>query len=311
LDLIKKGLDGPHFHRMIESVLSRDKNWVRWKLEGCLPIAKDSVKPSEYIEVKANAHKAATSKRLRPTPLASLDLKFLSENNAQAGLERLKDVSRYEVPSVKSFKAKMQLDDMDIEMAMSDEKVNAAMESKASKSWRALRLASTTNLVAFDKIERSDKIDVVFLDPVKVEEAASISQETNNDGDSAPLEEDRRSIIIAGPSGVGKGTLVKMLLTKYPKVLEKKVSYTTRTPREGEVDGKDYNFITKEKHSMMRDADEFVEYNNFNGNDYGTTFKQVDAIIERGRIPIMEMEYHVNIAEEILHTSYTNLIIGN
>jgi THO complex subunit 1 len=278
---------------MIESVLSRDKNWVRWKLEGCQSIAKDSIEPAKYIETKANAHKAALNKRLRPNPLGSLDLKFLSENNAQAGLERLKDPSRYEVPPVKSFKSKMELDDMDIEMAMTDADKNTAMEAKASKSWRALRIASTTNLVAFDKIERSDRIDEVFLDPVKVEEAPSTSQEANNDGEAAQLEEDRRSIIVAGPSGVGKTTLVKMLLAKYPKVLEKKVSYTTRTPREGEVDGKDYNFITKEKHSMMRDADEFVEHNNFNGNDYGTTFKQVDAIIGRGRIPIMEMEYHV------------------
>ena len=277
---------------MIESVLSRDKNWIRWKIEGCHTIAIDGIKPDEFIKVKTNAHKAALNKRLRPTPLGSLDLKFLSENNAQAGLERLKDPSRYEVPSVKSFKSKMELDDMDIEMAMNDDDKNAAMESKASKSWRALRIASATNLVAFDKIERSDKIDEVFLDSVKADETASSLQEGSNDSNVAHLK-DRRTIIIAGPSGVGKSTLIKMLLDKHPDILERKVSHTTRSPREGEVDGQHYNFITKEKHSMMRDGDEFLEYNNYNGNDYGTSRKLVESIIARGKIPVMEMEHHV------------------
>ncbi|EHL03550.1 putative Guanylate kinase [Glarea lozoyensis 74030] len=260
-------------------------------MENCPTIARDGVTPGEYIAVKAAAHKVALNKRLRPNPLGSLDLKFLSETNAQAGLERLKDPSRYEVPSVKSFKSKMELDDMDIEMAMTEEEKNAAMESKASKSWRALRIASTTNILAFDKIERADKIDEVFLDPVKVEEAVSSSQEGNNDDEVGQLK-DRRTIIIAGPSGVGKSTLIKMLLTKHPKLLERKVSHTTRAPREGEVDGQHYNFITKEKHSMMRDADEFLEYNNYNGNDYGTSRKLVEGIIARGKIPVMEMEHH-------------------
>jgi THO complex subunit 1 len=173
-----------------------------------------------------------------------------------------------------------------------------------------LRIASATNLVAFDKIERSDKIDVVFLDPTKIEETASGSQESNNDGRDAAKLKDRRPIIISGPSGVGKSTLIKMLLAKHPKILERKVSHTTRAPREGEVDGQHYHFITKEKHSVMRDADEFLEYNNFNGNDYGTSRKLVEGIIGRGKVPIMEMEHHVSLYN-FLCVSYTNRNLGH
>ncbi|CAG8959381.1 hypothetical protein HYFRA_00001279 [Hymenoscyphus fraxineus] len=291
LDLLKLGLDGPHFHRMVESVIARDKNWVRWKIENCPLITKPAIAPEEYVSVKSDARKATTNKRLRLNPLGSLNLRFLTENNAEAGLERLKDPSRYQIPSVKSFKSKMELDEMDIEMAQDgSEEKSTAIESKASKSWRALRIASASKLVAFDKIERSDSIDEVFLDHVKVKEPVANTEEESAEVPIYP--KDRRPIILAGPSGVGKSTLLKRLIAKYPKILKRKVSHTTRAPRAGEVDGKDYNFITKETHTIMRDGDQFLEYNCYNGNDYGTSRKLVESIIAENKVPLMEMEYH-------------------
>jgi guanylate kinase len=59
-------------------------------------------------------------------------------------------------------------------------------------------------------------------------------------GDSQPL-------VVSGPSGAGKGTLIKKLTEKYPDKFGFSVSYATRAPREGEVDGEHYNFVTKEK----------------------------------------------------------------
>lgn len=308
LDLLKLGLDGPHFHRMVESVIARDKNWVRWKIENCPPITKQAISPDEYTSVKADASKATTNKRLRPNPLGSLNLKFLSENDAQAGLDRLKDPSRYELPSVKSFKSKMELDDMDIEMAQdgSDEKL-AAQEAKASKSWRALRIASASKLVAFDKIDRSDSIDEVFLDQVKFKEPVATVEEDSTAIEELVFPKDRRPIILAGPSGVGKSTLLKRLIAKHPKTLKRKVSHTTRVPRPGEVDGKDYFFITKETHTMMRDGDQFMEYNFYNKNDYGTSWKVVESIIAENKVPVMEMEYHVSIYS--LPCSYIKILI--
>ncbi|KAF4628109.1 hypothetical protein G7Y89_g10040 [Cudoniella acicularis] len=291
-DYLKQGLDGLFFHRMIESALSRDKNWVRWKIENCPTITRPAVTPDEYIASKTAARKATTNKRLRPNPLGSLDLKFLSESDGQAGLERLKDPSRYRLPSIKSFQNKIGLDDMDIDMARDEEQKNTAIEAKASKSWRALRIASTSKLVAFDKIERSDKIDEIFVDDVKIEEQVINPDEESMEDEDLVFPKDRHSIVISGPSGVGKSTLIKMLLEKHAKVIGRKASHTTRPPREGEVHGQDYFFVNKENYDVMRDGDEFLEYNNFNGYDYGTSRKVVEGIVAQGKIPLMEMEYH-------------------
>lgn len=99
---------------------------------------------------------------------------------------------------------------------------------------------------------------------------------------------------ISGPSGVGKGTLIKMLLDKYPRALARKASHTTRAPREGEVHGVHYFFVKKDEYDVMRDGDQFTEYNNYNGNDYGTSKKAIEGIVAQGKVPLMEMDYHVS-----------------
>ncbi|KAH8683150.1 guanylate kinase [Tricladium varicosporioides] len=286
-----EGNEGPFFYRMVDSVLSRDKNWVRWKIENCPTITKPAVTPEEYNSAKNAARKATTNKRLRANPLGSLDLKFLAEGDGQATLERLKDPSRYQIPQVKSFRSKIELDDMDIEMAREDEEKTRAIEAKASKSWRALRIASTSKLVAFDKLERSDKIDEVFVDEVKIEEPTLNTEEGSQDSEELVYPKDRRPIVITGPSGVGKSTLIKKLVEKHSKVMGRNALHTTRPSREGEVQGQHYFFVTKDSYNTMRDGDEFLEYSNYNGDDYGTSRKVVEGIIAQGKVPVMEMEY--------------------
>jgi THO complex subunit 1 len=293
-EYIKRDFEGAFFYRMVESVISRDKNWARWKIENCPSFARDSVTAQEYVQAKTSARQAVTRKRLRGNNWGVLDLNFLSQGDNRNGLERLKDPSRYQLPSYKTFQSKIELDDMDIDMARNEEAKNAAVESKASKSWRALRIASGTKLVAFDKIERSDKIDDIFRDDVKPEEPATNGEEEAVDSEETMTPKDRRPIVISGPSGVGKGTLVTMLMDKHPKVLGKKASHTTRQPREGEVHGQHYFFINKDEYDLMRDGDQFIEYNNFNGNDYGTSKKVVEGIIALGKIPVMEMDMNVS-----------------
>ena len=279
---------------MVLTVLSRDKNWVRWKIENCPPISKPSISPEDYLSARAAAKKATTNKRLRPTALGSLDLKFLAETDNKASLEKLKDPSRYELPSLESFRGKIELDDMDIDMARDEEEKSLAIDAKTSKSWRALRLASTTKITAFDKIEKSDKIDVIFQDDPKGEDAGDESIDISEE---VRFPKDRRSLVISGPSGVGKGTLINMLLEKHPAVFGKKASHTTRPPRSGEVHGVHYYFVNKEEYNVLRDGDEFIEINNYNGNDYGTSRKIVDGIIAKGKIPVMEMDYHVRFSQ--------------
>lgn len=70
---------------------------------------------------------------------------------------------------------------------------------------------------------------------------------------------DRRPLVISGPSGVGKGTLIKMLFSRHPDIFTLSVSHTTRNPREGEADGVEYHFVTKDAFRDLIAKDGFVE----------------------------------------------------
>ena len=97
--------------------------------------------------------------------------------------------------------------------------------------------------------------------------------------------------VISGFSGVGKGTLVKALLEKYDNYALS-ISATTRKPRVGEVDGREYFFISKEEfESGIRDG-KFLEYNNFAGNYYGTPKKYVEEQLNTGKNIILEIDVH-------------------
>ena len=69
-----------------------------------------------------------------------------------------------------------------------------------------------------------------------------------------------RPLVISGPSGVGKGTLYKLLFTQYPDTFTLSVSHTTRSPRPGEQDGVDYHYVTKEEFKELIAKDGFVEW---------------------------------------------------
>ena len=96
-------------------------------------------------------------------------------------------------------------------------------------------------------------------------------------------------IIITGPSGVGKGTVVKELLDK-DKDIWLSVSATTRRPRMGEKNGENYYFISDGKFKDMIDKKEFLEWAQFAGNYYGTPLSTVNEKIEMGFIVLLEIE---------------------
>jgi guanylate kinase len=96
---------------------------------------------------------------------------------------------------------------------------------------------------------------------------------------------------VAGPSGVGKGTVVRRLLARDPEGLAHSVSVTTRAPRESEVDGVDYTFVDDATFDAMRDAGELLEWAElFAGTRYGTPRAFVDAALESGRDVILEID---------------------
>jgi len=95
--------------------------------------------------------------------------------------------------------------------------------------------------------------------------------------------------VITGPSGVGKGTLIRELLQRVPD-LELSVSATTRPPREGEVDGRDYHFLTPEKFDERIAADDFLEFATYSGNLYGTLRSEVERRLREGHSVVLEIE---------------------
>jgi guanylate kinase len=95
--------------------------------------------------------------------------------------------------------------------------------------------------------------------------------------------------VITGPSGVGKGTLIRELLTRLPD-LELSISATTREPREGEVDGRDYHFLTPEEFEERMRREDFLEYATYSGNSYGTLRTEVERRLAAGHSVVLEIE---------------------
>jgi guanylate kinase len=96
-------------------------------------------------------------------------------------------------------------------------------------------------------------------------------------------------IVLTGPSGVGKGTLMRTLLARHPE-LYYSVSATTRAPRPGEIDGKHYHFIERSKFEQLVAHGEFLEWAEFAGNYYGTPRSAVLNQINSGKCVVLEIE---------------------
>lgn len=96
-------------------------------------------------------------------------------------------------------------------------------------------------------------------------------------------------LVISGPSGAGKGTICKALLEKRDD-LHISVSATTRSPREGEIDGVNYHFLTKETFEERIKNNEFLEYAEVYGNYYGTPKTDVEKLLNSGKNVILEID---------------------
>ena len=102
----------------------------------------------------------------------------------------------------------------------------------------------------------------------------------------------RRLFVVTGPSGAGKGTLIRKLVAARPD-LAVAVSATTRPRRPGEEDGRDYHFLSGEEFQRRVDAGDFVEHVDYvSGHRYGTLREEVDGILASGRSVILELETH-------------------
>jgi guanylate kinase len=95
--------------------------------------------------------------------------------------------------------------------------------------------------------------------------------------------------VITGPSGVGKGTLISRLLERIPE-LELSISATTRPPRPGEVDGRDYHFLYPTEFKRRIDEGDFLEHATYSGHEYGTLRSEVEERLWRGSSVVLEIE---------------------
>lgn len=98
-----------------------------------------------------------------------------------------------------------------------------------------------------------------------------------------------RVFVITGPSGVGKGTLIARLRETVPN-LDLAVSATTREPRRGETDGRDYHFLSAAEFADRADRGDFLEHATYSGNRYGTLRSEVERRIAEGSSVVLEIE---------------------
>ncbi|KAJ4378074.1 hypothetical protein N0V83_000905 [Neocucurbitaria cava] len=199
---LQEGLDGKFYYRMVDTVLSRDKNWVRWKMENCQPFTREKVPVEHFLQAKAGAQRAVVSKKAsRPLGVPNT-LDFLKNTEAEKGLAQLRQRNRYvfrssdehslfsvshqvrfNVPNAESYASKVRMTDLDLDMADTEEEKRQLEDKKSGYVWRGLRLASKRQLSAFDRIEHGKGLEA--LQPV------SSSTDALGD-DSAPTGSDDR-----------------------------------------------------------------------------------------------------------------------
>lgn len=101
--------------------------------------------------------------------------------------------------------------------------------------------------------------------------------------------EPRKILIFCAPSGSGKTTITKRMMALFPQ-LAFSISATSRAPRGTEQDGVDYHFVSKDQFKQMIEADEFVEWEAFYDNYYGTLRREVDRLVAAGKVPVFDID---------------------
>ncbi|KAI0422532.1 guanylate kinase [Xylaria grammica] len=107
------------------------------------------------------------------------------------------------------------------------------------------------------------------------------------------LPPDRRPLVISGPSGVGKGTLMERLFKSHPDTFALSVSHTTRAPRPGEAHGVNYFYVKMAEFEELIAADGFVEHAQFGSNRYGTSKATILEQTSKGQVVVLDIEMEV------------------
>jgi guanylate kinase len=135
------------------------------------------------------------------------------------------------------------------------------------------------NIVILDKDEMNTLTDII----------SQLSIQTENN---------KKPLVILGPSGVGKDTIINMLLNKYPKIFYKLVSFTTRKIREGEKEGIDYFYITKEKFQEKKNENKLIGIQEYNDNFYASDKSKLEELMNKGE-KIIILNYNIETANKV------------
>ena len=143
----------------------------------------------------------------------------------------------------------------------------------------SLRTSKKNDKVIFDKDEMNALTDII----------SQLSIQTENN---------KKPLIILGPSGVGKDTIINMLLKKYPEIFYKLVSFTTRKIREGEKEGIDYFYITKEKFQEKKNENKLIGIQEYNDNFYASDKSKLEELMNKGE-KIIILNYNIETASNV------------
>ena len=137
------------------------------------------------------------------------------------------------------------------------------------------------------------KNNIVILDKNEMKTLTDIISQL-----SIQTENNKKPLIILGPSGVGKDTIINMLLKKYPEIFYKLVSFTTRKIREGEKEGIDYFYITKEKFQEKKNENKLIGIQEYNDNFYASDKSKLEELMNKGE-KIIILNYNIETANKV------------
>ena len=158
---------GKLYYRMVESVLARDKNWVRWKQESCPKIERVPMPAADYTAAVFGAKKATQTRKIRENPMGALNLSFLSDTENVNGLETLVKTDGLSRADPEQYLDGIVNTDLDMEMADTDTEKQDFIDFRAAQTWRLLRLAARSKFRAFEEIDEGN------TDTMKVLSAAA------------------------------------------------------------------------------------------------------------------------------------------
>ncbi|KAF2280161.1 uncharacterized protein EI97DRAFT_455084 [Westerdykella ornata] len=185
---LQDGPDGNYYYRMVDTVLSRDKNWVRWKMDNCYPITRDRIPTKEYLGAMSGTETELRKKDVK-IPGPNQSFKFLSESEEGKGVAKLKQAKRCAAPSIDSYAKKIQMGELDLEMVSSEEEKRQLEERKTSNTWRGLRMASKHRLSSLDRLEQGKGLEKLLQPVTSMEVAGEDTGPTAPEGrDSVPQE---------------------------------------------------------------------------------------------------------------------------